>query len=47
MEWVKEKLWQLDDFRRAFPSVFWSGYVLILLIAASAVAYFPIFQCFD
>ena len=42
MEWVKEKLWQLDDFRRAFPSVFWSGYVLILLIAASAVAYFPI-----
>ncbi|MEF9984691.1 MAG: hypothetical protein RR710_09155 [Oscillospiraceae bacterium] len=42
MEWVKEKLWQLDDFRQAFPSVFWSGYVLILLIVASAAAYFPI-----
>ncbi|WP_180035578.1 MULTISPECIES: hypothetical protein [unclassified Acinetobacter] len=42
MEWVKEKLWQLDDFRQAFPSVFWSGYILILLVVASAVFYFPL-----
>ena len=42
MDWIKEKLWQLDDFKQAFPSVFWSSYVLILLVVASAVAYFPI-----
>lgn len=41
MDWIKEKLWQLDDFRQAFPSVFWSSYVLILLVVACAVFYFP------
>ena len=42
MDWIKEKLWQLDDFKQAFPSVFWSSYVLILLVIASAVVYFPV-----
>lgn len=41
MGWLNEKLWQLDDFKRAFPSVFWSTYILILLVIASAVFYFP------
>ncbi|MCM8510880.1 hypothetical protein RFY44_05770 [Acinetobacter bereziniae] len=41
MDWLREKLWQLDDFRRAFPSVFWSSYILILLVIASAMLYFP------
>ena len=42
MEWVKEKLCQLDDFRQAFPSVFWSSYFFILLTIASAAFYFPV-----
>ena len=42
MDWIKEKLWQLDDFKQAFPSVFWGSYVLILLVVASAVVYFPV-----
>lgn len=42
MDWIKEKLWQMDDFKQAFQSVFWSSYVLILLVVASAVVYFPV-----
>ena len=42
MDLIKEKLWQLDDFKQAFPSVFWGSYVLILLVVASAVVYFPV-----
>lgn len=41
MDWIRKKLWQLDDFRRTFPSVFWSSYILILLVIASAMLYFP------
>lgn len=42
MEWFKEKLWQLEDFREAFPSVFWGSYILIILMFASMVFYFPV-----
>lgn len=42
MGWLNDKLHELDDFRRAFPSVFWSSYVLILIIAASMMLYFPV-----
>lgn len=42
MEWLNDKLHELDDFRQAFPSVFWSGYFLILLVAASMMLYFPV-----
>lgn len=42
MEWFKEKLWQLDDFRESFPSVFWGSYILIILMFASMVFYFPV-----
>ncbi|MCX0332227.1 hypothetical protein NVT87_15270 [Acinetobacter radioresistens] len=42
MEWFKEKLWQLEDFREAFPSVFWGINILIILMFASMVFYFPV-----
>lgn len=42
MDWLREKLWQLDDFRKAFPKVFWWLYLLIFLVIGSAVLYFPI-----
>lgn len=42
MDWLREKLWQLDDFRKAFPKVFWWLYLLIFLVIGSAVLYFPL-----
>ena len=41
MEWVREKLQQLDEFKQAFPSVFWCSYVLILMVVAAMMVYFP------
>lgn len=42
MDWLREKLWQLDDFKKAFPKVFWWLYLLIFLVIGSAVLYFPL-----
>lgn len=42
MDWLREKLWQLDDFRKAFPKVFWWLYLLIFLVIGSAIFYFPL-----
>ncbi|MCV2444928.1 hypothetical protein [Acinetobacter bereziniae] len=41
MDWLREKLWQLDAFKKAFPKVFWWLYLLGFLVMGSAVFYFP------
>ena len=46
MEWVKEKLWELNDVFDEYPRVFWCIVFYIILALIAIFSYFPILNGF-